>query len=1144
MYSKYISINKNFLSSINLAFDLGNEKKIEEYIPTTDICSILKVYFKTFLGIDKDKSTTLVGPYGKGKSFLLLVLSFLVSSDIKNKAYNKLIQKIKWVDAELFNLIREFRKNGRRLLPVLINNSDSDLKQSFLIGLKNALESEKITDIVPETIFSECIKFLENWQNGKTLRENLFVNCLKKERTTYSELKKGLKNYSSKSFEAFKRLYKCISGFEFNPLIGTNIPEIYSAVVHEIKKYKFNGVFIIFDEFSKFLEDNRSDIFSNLKLIQDFAEKSNRSTTDEQINFCCVTHKSLNLYSSFEDQSRKDIFKTVEGRFKEIKFNRGIEENYQLISLAINKDSKYKKEILDEIHKSNFDDSDSLSVPTFNSFQNINKTFEGCFPLNPFTAFCLVQLSEKIAQNERTLFTFLSDSDENSLNSFIHNNETGLLNVYKLYDYFSPILKTSDDLTIRNIWYRSQVVLNKIRETDDRNIIKTLSIILMINDSDRLPATLPVISYSANLKINCVEEALRKFENMHFIRKGFISNSYSFASLNSKKIDEQLDLIRSEISKNFSLINVCNEVYDRKYFLPRRYNEEKKITRFFSTRFIDENTLINSKDLSLFTDGMFSDGIVLCVLVQSLSNNKIESLLKEKSNKRIVSLLPVKPMTKDLNKLALQYACLKEMRRKTNDDDISFGDINSLFEECVDDLRIILSNSFSCLSQAFWNSKPNCDFPSVLSEVMYDEFTEMPTFNNELINKTNVSKQYEKAINHVDEFLLSHNDEFNYSETSAENSIKWAILDSNADESKFISVINIIKKEIINSDGKKISVDSIVNELVRAPYGIRKGVIPVLISKAISELTESVILYLQNKEIDLNAENIFKCVYSPKDFYISASKETKQQITFLKNLCGVFDAPYHDNFRQDIKELSIALRKYFLGLPQIVRSNSISNNYLKLDSNVCLYRNECLLFNINPYELIIQKPISLFGDYQSAFDSIKTFKDEVLVRVSKYKEDLTSRIKELFNIDSKTSLKMVFSSWMNEKIKGKTPIFTSSIMKNIFKCISSEITFDDLEALNKLSKVINGTFIEDWSKDNSNEILTSLGLFKQFLEKNKKLVSYKDLDDLIHASYEGDFSSYGKMLERSIKDSIDDFSESISNEEKIAILSSILRTLI
>ena len=39
-----------------------------------------------------------------------------------------------------------------------------------------------------------------------------------------------------------------------------------------------------------------------------------------------------------------DSFKTVEGRFKEIKFNRSLEENYQLISSAI-----YKKENADKI---------------------------------------------------------------------------------------------------------------------------------------------------------------------------------------------------------------------------------------------------------------------------------------------------------------------------------------------------------------------------------------------------------------------------------------------------------------------------------------------------------------------------------------------------------------------------------------------------------------------------------------------------------------------------------------------------------------------------------------------------------------------------------------------------------------------------
>ena len=76
MYSKYFEINKNFQSSVNLELDLENEQKIYEYVPTNDICDVLKRYIKAALGKSKDRATTLVGPYGKGKSFLLLILSY------------------------------------------------------------------------------------------------------------------------------------------------------------------------------------------------------------------------------------------------------------------------------------------------------------------------------------------------------------------------------------------------------------------------------------------------------------------------------------------------------------------------------------------------------------------------------------------------------------------------------------------------------------------------------------------------------------------------------------------------------------------------------------------------------------------------------------------------------------------------------------------------------------------------------------------------------------------------------------------------------------------------------------------------------------------------------------------------------------
>ena len=107
MYNKYFSINKNFQTSINLELDLNNEKKIEEYIPTSDICDVLKQYLKSVLGSENFKATTLVGPYGKGKSFLLLVLIYILSKNKRSETWVSLSKKIKKIDNELFEIIEK-----------------------------------------------------------------------------------------------------------------------------------------------------------------------------------------------------------------------------------------------------------------------------------------------------------------------------------------------------------------------------------------------------------------------------------------------------------------------------------------------------------------------------------------------------------------------------------------------------------------------------------------------------------------------------------------------------------------------------------------------------------------------------------------------------------------------------------------------------------------------------------------------------------------------------------------------------------------------------------------------------------------------------------------------------------------------------
>ncbi len=75
-YADYIKVNENFQYSVNLQFDLNNIDKIKNYIPTKDGCEVLKLYINSVIN-GKNRATTLIGPYGKGKSHLLLVLLML-----------------------------------------------------------------------------------------------------------------------------------------------------------------------------------------------------------------------------------------------------------------------------------------------------------------------------------------------------------------------------------------------------------------------------------------------------------------------------------------------------------------------------------------------------------------------------------------------------------------------------------------------------------------------------------------------------------------------------------------------------------------------------------------------------------------------------------------------------------------------------------------------------------------------------------------------------------------------------------------------------------------------------------------------------------------------------------------------------------
>ena len=192
------------------------------------------------------------------------------------------------------------------------------------------------------------------------------------------------------------------------------------------------------------------------------------------------------------------MFTGIEGRIIEKYFVTSSKNNYELIKNAIVKDDSkllniphYEKYLGKEKFK------EFYSLPAFRSgfdeteFKNV--IFNGCYPLNPIAAYLLLNISEKVAQNERTLFTFISNDEPHSMARFVSEHtldKEWSIGADLIYEYFSALFKKDVvNEFIHNIWLSAEYAIDKCDTEDQRKIVKALAVILIVNKEDEIPAT-------------------------------------------------------------------------------------------------------------------------------------------------------------------------------------------------------------------------------------------------------------------------------------------------------------------------------------------------------------------------------------------------------------------------------------------------------------------------------------------------------------------------------------------------------------------------------------------------------------------------------------------------------------------------------
>ena len=347
--SQIVKLNGSFRNSINLYLNLNKKEKIDSYIPTKSSLNILKRYVGSVIK-NKDHSTILIGSYGKGKSHLLLILLAIVSmqrTKENNEIVKSLLKKIRMVDEETFEIVSSVWNKKGRFLPVIISGSIDDVSRSFMIALNDALKRENLMNLMPDTFFSIAEDTICRWKKEYPEVYINYEKALKKNGVSINDIKNGLKVCDPKALEVFKSVYPSLMGGEqFNPLTGSEVLPMYQSVADKLREqYGYSGIYLVFDEFSKFIEgQEKHSIGGNMKFLQDMCELANESK-DTQIYMTMVAHKSIKEYGAYLSEAVINAFTGIEGRIEEVLFNTSSKNSYELIQNAIETDTSRLAEI-------------------------------------------------------------------------------------------------------------------------------------------------------------------------------------------------------------------------------------------------------------------------------------------------------------------------------------------------------------------------------------------------------------------------------------------------------------------------------------------------------------------------------------------------------------------------------------------------------------------------------------------------------------------------------------------------------------------------------------------------------------------------------------------------------------------------------
>ena len=1149
MFKEKIDVSIGFQTSINIAYDLYNDEKIKNFIPTMSSLEVMEDVLLSTTQSASQRARILIGAYGKGKSHIILVLmSLLFKKDVT--LFEVLLKKIKIHNKKLYEFAIEYINSDKKLLPIIVSGSSASLTQSFLSALQQALKMENLIDLMPETHFRASIKAIEGWKESYLETYNKFIQSLSEPIDNFIL---ALKDYDVSAYERFEKLYPTLtSGSTFNPFLGFDVVELYEKVVDELKKRGYSGVYIIYDEFSKYLESSIANAtISDIKLLQDFAERCDRSG-NKQIHLMLICHKDIaNYIDNNLPKEKVDGWRGVSGRFKHINLHNNFSQMYEIISAVIKKDKIFWKEFSEK----NYDKFDDLTKRFISNGLLDNKDEEtlqtaikGCYPLHPISTFILPRLSEKVAQNERTLFTFLSSDQKFTLTSFLKKAQGTfpMLTPDHIYDYFEPLLRkepyTSD---VHKLYKLTSNILRKVDPISlGAKIIKTISLIYIIEQFEKLP---PIY----NIMVDSFQDSVLDNKEIDEVLSDLIDKEcivYLKRSNNYLKLKESsgIDIpgeIEKLVEKNRSTLNlkgILNQSAFDSYMYPIRYNDEKEITRYFDFTFMDSSEFWEVQNWERKIEDSNADGIVFAIIPKNTEEIKTikESILKGLHNhSRIVFIVPNNFV--EIEKNVFEYSAVKQLKELVDDDEL----LSDEYDIYIEDLEEVISSFILSYarpetlgSEYFYigekkNFYRKAQISALLSQICEDTYPYTPIINNESINKNVLPTVAINSRTKLVSGLLENELDSNLGLTGTGQDVSimrstliqtgilqytetTQVINLNTDNNNMRNVLNVIQNffAVANLNGEQ-SFSVLYDNLTLPQYGIgmKKGVIPIYIAAVLHHHKMNLVIKSKNNELKITAELLNSINEKPENYsvlLVNWNDGKKRYMAELENLFGEYIIEKERSYNS-FSYIVLAMNRWYMSLPKYakemnaiycgIRSNEPQKSLQKEQKK---FINSIKQVDNNSREYLFEKLFNIFETDETnveIIEKIRATKNSFDTAKGNLINVLITDVKWIFGGHSpkKASLTSVIKDWYESLTENTLGYLFSNNENRILELMKS-ISNDEITFMERLGKAVTSLRIDDWNTNTIETFLNEIKAFKiavdEFNEKYEN--SYPNASDM------------------------------------------------